>query len=325
MGLVSEEGKGSTFWFTLPVHPDHSSPPAPVGVDTLKGLRVLVVDDLAINRRVLHEQLKNWKLEHECVASGREALTLLREAQLSGDPYHVALLDYLMPEMNGETLGQLIREDLGGQALIMLTSGGQRGDAQRLLAAGFAAYLVKPVARPAYLREVIARAVNSAGTRLLEQPVENQTRPVETPRTEDSAEAAVPQFRVLLVEDNPVNQRLACHLLKKLRCSVHVASDGCEAIEIIKLQSYDSIFMDCHMPNLDGFEATKEIRQWEGTRRRTPIIAVTANAMAGDREKCLASGMDDYITKPLKLEDLKRVLALVSSHLRSTPPSSQEL
>ncbi len=303
MGFESTSGKGSTFWFTLcrPVEA-----PVPAGLpraDGLRGVRVIIVDDLEVNRRVLREQLKLWGVPHDWAASGAEALQKLRGAHTAGQPFHVALLDYLMPEMDGEMLGREMQRDpaLRSTAMIMLTSGSQRGDAQRLLAAGFSAYLTKPVVRPALLLEAISRAAN-----LVAPARPAAVRPsVAQPPVPPGAPPV--HRRVLLVEDNRTNQLLAELFLKKLNCTVDLASDGREAIGMVRQLPYDCIFMDCQMPEMDGFEATLEIRRL-GADRRVPIIALTADVMAADRERCIAAGMDDYISKPLHLDDLRRAL-----------------
>jgi CheY-like chemotaxis protein len=292
----------------------------------LADLRLLVVDDLEVNRRVLHEQLKNWRLEHKCVPSGADALTELRAAQSSGRPYAIALLDYLMPQMDGETLARLIKADstIADTALIMLTSGSQREDARRFLANGFAAYLLKPVVRPVMLLEAIRRAValkapaasrSTPSPSVATQPASNIITPMPTP--------ALPGYRVLVAEDNQTNQRIVTRFLQKLNCRVDVVGNGREALEMYERLPYDCIFMDCQMPEMDGYEATQRIREQQQNGHRIPIIALTAGALPGDREKCLAAGMDEHLTKPLKLEDLKRALEVWVAP--SAGESAQEL
>ncbi|HTI72263.1 MAG TPA: response regulator [Candidatus Limnocylindria bacterium] len=306
VGLESTPGFGSTFWFTLPLQEDTTVYPAALDLSLLHGARVLVVDDLEINRRVLEEQLRTWGIRHGSASGGAEALSMLLAARRAGSPYQIALLDYLMPEMDGETLGQLIRENqaLRETILIMLTSGAQRGDAPRILASGFAAYIVKPVVRPVQLLNAMASAIATAKAATQARLFDHRTSEPMT-GTPGSGERPV---RVLLAEDNQINQRLAVHMLKKLHCSVDSAGNGLEAVEYYKQLPYDLILMDCQMPEMDGYEATAAIRQLEGSERRIPIIAVTANAMQGDREKCLEAGMDDYLSKPLHLDELRRVV-----------------
>lgn len=320
MGLVSEAGRGSTFWFTLPAKAAPAELAVPTAVTGVTGTRILIVDDLEINRRVLRAQLTRWKLKHESASSGAMALTMMRAAVEAGKPYHVALVDYLMPEMDGERLArEIFREpSLSSTALIMLTSGSQRGDATRLLAAGFAGFLIKPVVRPAQLLDAINRA--AAGV----APAGRSRNPlgVLTPSEGQSPLVAEKQFRILLAEDNAVNQRLAIFMLERLNCVVDIATDGQEAVEATQRRAYDLVFMDCQMPRMDGFDATIQIRQLEQGRRRTPIIAVTANAMVGDREKCIAAGMDDYISKPLKNADLMLALQRWAAKPQSASVSS---
>ncbi len=308
MSMTSEVGTGSTFCFTLPFQPDPSAEGDPPVARALDGTRLLVVDDLEVNRRVLHEQLKRWGLAHDCVSSAAEALEYLRAACAAGAPYHVALVDHLMPEMDGEELAGAIRADpqLGRTALIMLTSGGRRGDAERLLATGFAAYLIKPVVRVSQLYEAIGRAASVATSNLATgtapQPL------VSEPLLGSHKPDREAVYHVLLADDSPVNRKLTMLMLEKLGCRVDAVDNGREALELCDRVAYDCIFMDCRMPEMDGFEASVEIRRRESVRR-VPIVAVTADAMLGDREKCLAAGMDAYLTKPLQSADLKRVLS----------------
>lgn len=307
IAVTSAEGRGSTFWFTLPARAAGRQPAPALAPVALTGLRVLVVDDLEVNRRVLHEQLKRWEVTHDCVDSAAAALATLRLAAERGAPYTVGLLDYLMPDIDGEMLAAQIKADpqLRDIALIMLTSGSQRGDSARLLAAGFSSFMMKPLVRPGHLREALVRAagLDIAATRVARPTAAGAPRP-------DTAHGQPePRFHVLLAEDNVVNQRLATHMLRALGCRVDLAVNGHEAIEFAERVAYDCIFMDCLMPGVDGFEATADIRHRHQGQRRVPIIALTANVMVGDREKCLAAGMDDYLSKPLRRGDLERALA----------------
>jgi signal transduction histidine kinase/CheY-like chemotaxis protein len=305
IGVRSEPGQGSTFWFELPVPASDERPRAVPANLPLDGARVLIVDDLEVNRRVLHTQLTAWGLAADLAASGTEALVMMRRAAAEGAPYHVAVLDYLMPDMDGEMLARAIKADtaVASTMLIMLTSGGAAGGETQFREAGFFTYLMKPVVRPQRLREAIARALAVATEETGAVP------PAAVPATPArDAENPLVGYRVLLAEDNAVNQKLATLLLRKLQCSVDIASNGREAVDLFQQFSYDCIFMDCQMPELDGYEATQEIRRLEGSERHTYIVAVTANAMEGDRERCLASGMDNYISKPMKVTDLEQAL-----------------
>ena len=301
IGADSVPGEGSTFWFTLRLPLQKNAPPPALPPADLAGVRVLIVDDNDVNRRVLHEQVIGWKMRNGSCASADEALRALRAAHAAGDPYGIAILDYQMPGTDGEGLGRAIKDDpdLREVSLIMLTSMGQRGDVARLKAIGFAAYLVKP-ARQSELLDALATVWSARihqhdpgmVTRhtLLE---ERALRDVETPNGYFNA-------RVLLAEDHPTNQIVASMMLRNLGCTVDLAGNGREAIEMLGRSEYDVVFMDCEMPVMDGFEATAKIRLRADARSRIPIIAVTAQAMQGDRERCLRAGMDDYISKPVQ-------------------------
>ncbi|MBX3747403.1 MAG: response regulator [Verrucomicrobiae bacterium] len=325
IGVESVPGRGSTFWFTLPIAPAHAhdeGPAALVHPADLARLRVLVVDDLDINRRVLTTQLHRWHLVCHAAASADEALECLQSAAAAGEPFHIALLDYLMPGTDGATLGARILQDptLRSTALIMLTSGSQRGDARRFLDAGFAGFLLKPVVRPRQLLDVLAQAWTNHPLRIAPGPSspplapDPSQSPVPSPPTQPNGNH--PRRRVLLAEDNPVNQRVGIRMLERLGCRVDVAGNGREAVQMVRRFPYELVFMDCLMPDMDGYESTRAIRQLERQRvgllhapsRRLPIVALTANAMTGDRERCLDAGMDDHLAKPVTLAELKKVL-----------------
>jgi len=305
-GLDSVEGQGSTFWFT-----------ARVGVasrrhlglqaqhDALKGLRVLVVDDNATNRKVLTGQLEACGVKPVCVSTAQDALQELVDATVSDQPFQVALLDFHMPECDGEQLGRLIRtyDHLTHTRLVLLTSSGHRGDAQRFADLGFAGYLVKPITRrdlTACLSLVMSSSAESWKRRAQPLVTRHQVRAV---RVEADR-------RILLAEDNPVNQKVARMVLEKLGIEVTVVNNGREAVTAWQAGAYDLILMDCQMPELDGYEATREIRRIEGSNptHSVPIVALTAHAMKGDDEKCRAAGMTDYLTKPLDRTKLQSCL-----------------
>ena len=320
VGATSAVGEGSTFWFILCLPRQAEAPCAPLPTADLKDVRVLIVEDNEINQRVLQEQLRRWGLRNQCYPSGEEALTTLRQAHAAGDPYQIAILDHQIPGMDGETLGRAIKGDplLRETVLVMLTSLGRRGDAERLTEAGFSAYLVKPV-RSSQLLDALAAVW---GGRTQGKPIELVTRhtlaeahaarPV-APTTESK----IQHVRVLVAEDNVVNQRVAMRMLEKHGCRVDVAANGKEAVEMLETLPYDLIFMDCQMPEMDGFEATREIRRREeASGRHIPIIAMTANAMQGDQERCLEAGMDDYISKPVKPPIFQSVLGRWIRHAR---------
>jgi signal transduction histidine kinase/DNA-binding response OmpR family regulator len=329
LGVTSQLGVGSTFWVRLRLPLAESEPAAPGPPRELAGVRVLIVDDNPVNRRVLHEQVVRWGLRNGSVASGAEALAALRAAQASEDPYQIAILDYHMPEMDGEMLGRAIKADptLQTTVLVMLTSVSQRMDVQRLLAAGFGAVAIKPV-RASQLMNALATAW---GAQMLSIPPESPNAP--TPASPRAATLGVlsaadqpMRARVLLAEDNIVNQKVAVRMLEKLGCRVDVAADGREAVEMLAMLPYDMVFMDCEMPELDGYRASMEIRRRQGTGRRIPIIAMTAHAMAGDREKCLAAGMDDYISKPVHVVNLEEALRrwILPASPGAAPPAGHD-
>ena len=317
IGMRGREGGGSTFWFRLPLRVAPSAtlmlPPSFAAPG-----RVLVVDDLEINRRVLSRQLTSWRIEHECVNGAAAAIVALRDALSKGTPFRLALIDHMMPDVDGLTLGRQIAGDreLQHTAMVMLSSAGQQ-NAKRFHEAGFFAVMVKPVVRARQLLNVLQAAMNAAPLTIGEGPAPApSTAPAPHTPTEAFLETTrmVPR-RVLLAEDNVVNAKLAVRLLERLGCRVDVASNGHEALKMVQSIPFDLVFMDCQMPEMDGFEATRAIRGWEASSRvgtspstQLPIVALTANAMQGDRDRCLAAGMDDYITKPLARADLQRVL-----------------
>jgi PAS domain S-box-containing protein len=299
IGLTSEPGRGSTFRFTVRLAKGEAASPAPRHSDALRGLRALVVDDNATNRMVLTRSLAGWGLRVAEAPGGAEALAVLRSA---GEAFALALLDFKMPEMDGLELARHIKADpaLAGVKLIMLTSLGVRGQREQARLAGIDGYLVKPV-RQSQLYDCLVTVLAAP------EPFP----PGRTGPAADSKQRPPPVAQgpcVLLAEDNVVNQVLARRLLEKLGCCVDVVGNGQEAVAAVARGEYALVFMDCQMPEMDGFEATGVIRQGETGSRRVPIIALTASAMQGDREGCLAAGMDDYLSKPLGLHDIERML-----------------
>ncbi|HYC33484.1 MAG TPA: response regulator [Gemmatimonadales bacterium] len=297
IAVKSTPGQGSTFSVRLPFTVAQAPKAEPAD---LAGLRVLVVDDLEINRRVLRERLAGWGCRVEVASSAAEALVRLRAAASSGDSVRVALLDHRMPDVDGEELARVISTDpgLAGMSLVLLSSSCDRVDHERLRAAGIERYLVKPVRTP-QLRAAVREAGGAAGAP--PAPVR-----AEAPKALPVTALSV---RVLVAEDNPVNRKVASRMLQKLGCRVELAVDGREAVEKVARVGYDIVFMDCQMPEMDGLDATLAIRRAEAGGRRTPIVAMTAHVLSGDRERCLAAGMDDYIGKPIASADLERVLA----------------
>ena len=301
IGFSSVFGVGSTFWFTIPAKPVlgldiATEPPA-----LPPSLRVLIVDDFAVNRRLLEAQLDRWNIPHESAANAGEALENLHAALERHQPFDVALLDHCLPGMDGEQLADVILNDhaLCSTALVMLSSGGtNREQTRRLVARGFSDVLQKPIVRSGLLLGALERV----GRRTAPPPV---VQPPSQLALAHPNTIAQKHWRVLLAEDNCVNQKLASHLLAKAGCYVDIAADGLDAVSMALALPYDFIFMDCQMPRMDGFEATATIRR---NQSLPPIIAITANALLGDRERCLAAGMDDYLSKPVQLREIEAIL-----------------
>ena len=304
MWLESDVGRGSQFHFTARM----ASSEAKIEIGTvyprevLRGVRALVVDDNRTNQRILLGMLNRWEMRPTAVPGGEEALAQLHAAYQAGQPYPLIVMDMHMPSMDGFTLIERIRElpELSAATIMMLTSAGHLGDAARCKELGVAAYLLKPI-RQSELRAAIARVLEAR-----EKP---GAVPLITRFSFHDARDPADVLRVLVAEDNPVNQRLATRLLEKRGHRAVVAANGREALEALERGTFDLVLMDVHMPEMDGIEATGEIRQREkGSERHQPIIALTAHAMKGDQEKCLAAGMDGYLTKPIRPQELDEIL-----------------
>jgi signal transduction histidine kinase/DNA-binding response OmpR family regulator len=401
VGVSSEEGKGSNFWFEVPFRLDQNQEQKRnlPEVD-LTGCHLLVVDDHEVNRRILLELAEGWNVRAAAAESGEEALVMLKKAKAADDPYHIAILDYQLPNMDGEDLSNLIKTDreLATTSLILLTSMGMRGDAGKFQEIGFDAYLVKP-ARAAVLLDTVStvwmnRDKGAAGDGIITQhtfatdsnrraetgsPHDRQLRDVEVISSPDApvysdaampvnpavaadppapppappappaqppappAQPAVPQKpqeqsleqrmraavgapsapprttaaakpaggpRILLVEDQLTNRLVVENILENMGLTTFHAENGQEAVERVKSESFDLILMDVQMPVMNGYDATRAIRQIEASQQRAhmPIVAVTANAMQGDREKCLDAGMDEYISKPIQVPELQAMI-----------------
>ena len=308
--VQSRPGAGSTFSFTLtlPLDPEPHHEPLPSA--DLAGLRVLIVDDNFVNRWMLTEQLTGRGLRPQAVSSAEEALRELHAAREEGDPYRIAVIDFQMPRMDGESLGRAIKSipAIRDTMLVMLTSVGRQGDARRMEAVGFASYLVKPL-RQSQLFDALEAAW---GLRARGRRVRLVTRHTvaESRRAEVSREAAAPAVRILLAEDNRINQKVALRMLARLGYEADLAANGQEAVYLAEAFPYALVLMDCEMPKMDGYEAAQEMRRREaGSGRRVPIVAMTAHALSGAREKCLEAGMDDHVAKPVKLDELRQTLA----------------
>jgi CheY-like chemotaxis protein len=268
----------------------------------LRGVKVLVVDDNQTNRRILEGMLKRWEMKALAVESGKLALRQLSEAREAGEPYRLILTDMHMPKMDGFALVEQIRRrpELSTATIMMLTSAGHLGDAARCKELGVAAYLLKPI-RQSELREAIGRVL---GANKAEGAI-----PLITRYSLGDAREPGTSLSVLLAEDNAVNQRLVVRLLEKRGHRVVVAGNGFEALAALKKENFDLVLMDVQMPEMDGIEATGAIREEEkASGEHRPIVALTAHAMKGDREKCLAAGMDGYLTKPIRPQEMDDVL-----------------
>jgi signal transduction histidine kinase/CheY-like chemotaxis protein/HPt (histidine-containing phosphotransfer) domain-containing protein len=312
IGVESHPGQGSTFWFTVRLEQrpeDAIAKPRPI--PELQGMPVLCVDDNTTNRIIIRQQLAAWGLRVDEAPDGPRGLAVLRAASAGGFPYRLVILDLQMPGMDGLQLARSIRNDpgLGSPVLIMLTSWTQRGQIEEAREAGVARVLTKPV-RQAHLFNTIVAAQGLSG--LVAAPVADTVPPVEIDEPRSVG-------RILVAEDNPVNQKLALLQLKKLGFQADAVANGLEAVQAVTSVPYDAVLMDCQMPEMDGFEATAAIRTHEGGTKHTPIIAMTANAMQGDRERCLAVGMDEYVAKPVKAEDLRNVLDRLVRPAASAP------
>jgi CheY-like chemotaxis protein len=312
--VESDVGRGSTFHFTVRLELAEGESPAaaPARAGIVGGARVLVVDDSATSRRILEELLRAWGMAPMAASGARQAMEMLREAQQARKPYHLVLTDAHMPQTDGYALAQSVKQDpeLGGAAVVMLTSGDQPGELARCEELGIAAHLMKPVKQSELLDAimaslgVVAPEDGSAEASAAERP--SRLRPL----------------RVLLAEDSLLNQKLALAVLRKHGHEVVVANHGREALATLESQDFDLILMDVQMPEMDGLEATRTIRTRE---RRTgdhiPIIAMTAHALKGDRERCLEAGMDEYVAKPIHAEELFRAIAGVVGAGGLTNPS----
>ncbi|MFW6066229.1 MAG: response regulator, partial [Planctomycetota bacterium] len=298
--VESEVGQGSTFSFTANFGVQNASSQDEQRrskVTDLQDLRVLVVDDNATNRRIMTEMFRNWSMEPLAAESGRVAMRLLHQAKADGQPIRLVVLDACMPDRDGFEVAEMIRKDpeLSGVRMLMLSSAGRRGDSVRCKDVGVSAYLTKPVKQSMMLDTI----VTVMGSDEDESEHDLVTR--------HSLRENSRKYNVLLAEDNPVNQKLAKRLLEKRGHRVTVACNGREVLENLERseQNFDVILMDVQMPEMSGFEATSAIRsQEEETGEHMPIIAMTAHAMKGDREKCIEGGMDNYVSKPISPEAL---------------------
>jgi signal transduction histidine kinase/CheY-like chemotaxis protein/HPt (histidine-containing phosphotransfer) domain-containing protein len=308
VGVKSVEGKGSEFWFTARLEKKADGAPSAIpSPANLYGVRVLVVDDNATNRELLNTRLGIWGMRVSDVENGMQALASLNQAIDGNDPYRLAVIDMQMPGMDGATLGAIIKKDerLSGTSMVMLTSLGMRGDAKRFEAIGFAAFANKPI-RHEELKAILSLAIggNSDSGR--------KNAPIATrySAADVHKRLAGRNARILVAEDNITNQQVALGILKKIGLSADAVADGAEALKALESIPYDLVLMDVQMPVMDGLEATRRIRDPRSSvlEHSIPIIAMTAYAMQGDKERCMASGMNDYVSKPVSRVELVAVL-----------------
>jgi two-component system, sensor histidine kinase and response regulator len=316
-------GKGTTFHFTAPFGVETAETHRTAGANPaiLENMRVLLVDDNATNLQILEKIFSHWRSRPVAVNSANAALSLLKHAEETNDPFTLMILDRHMPDVDGFMLAQQIREipELAGLVTVMLTSGGHRGDGARCSQLGIAAYLIKPVLQ-SHLLEALSRVLDP-GVEAAAEPQQISGQTLIEDRT---------SLRVLLAEDNRVNQRLAARLLEKRGHRVVLAENGAQALEEIQRQSFDLVLMDVQMPVMDGVQATAAVRQREkATGIHVPIIAMTAHAMEGDRERFLESGMDGYISKPVHSHELfemiDSLLGLNTALVAGSPQVEREL
>jgi signal transduction histidine kinase/DNA-binding response OmpR family regulator len=304
IGVSSEPGKGSTFWFTASFE-KQSTAAAELSsqLDSFEHVRALIVDDNATNRKILSHQLSSWDMIHNQAESGPQALELMKAAAAHGEAYDLVLMDLLMPGMDGFALAKAIKADsrISHARLVLLTSAGGR-DGVRSRAADISAFLSKPV-RQSQLLDCLSSVMNTSISGTADLGHSTLANNHSLPKAKKMSDKLI-----LLAEDNIVNQKVAIRQLQQLGYRADAVANGREAIEALSRIPYDLVFMDCQMPEMDGYEATAEIRRSEADCKHIPIVAVTAHALDRDRQKCIDAGMDDYITKPVKVEELRRVL-----------------
>ena len=303
--VKSVKGQGSTFSFLarFPISDQILPQLRTQSIPEMRGLRVLVVDDNATNRRILQDMLIHWDMRPTCVDSGFKAVEAMREATLEGSPFALVLLDAMMPEMDGFTVAEELRatRDYDGSTIMMLSSGDSQGDIARCREVGVQKYMTKPVVS-SLLFNAIIEAVDSNNRAANSDSTKNNSASLESG---ENSNAPTTGLRILLAEDNLINQMVTVGVVEVAGHKVIVVNNGQEAVDRLKAEPFDVILMDVQMPVLDGFQATAAIRTWErGSGQHTPIIALTAHAMKGDMERCRTAGMDDYVSKPIQPEAL---------------------
>ncbi|MFN7451390.1 MAG: response regulator [Alphaproteobacteria bacterium] len=312
IGVESEYGKGSTFWFTMVLKPDHETHDPLPKPESLRGLQVLIVDDVAANCMLVGERLELVGMRCISCTSSEKALELMRDAAAAGHPFDMAIFDYLMPGMDGETLGKTIKRtpELSSTILVMLTSSGAAGYTRQFREAGFNGYLSKPV-RAQELVELLAavREETQRGNHGAMITADDMVKKRAATMTFRDIKFTSP--RILLADDNRVNLGLAVEMLEAAHCQVETASNGQQAVDRVLKGDIDLVLMDCEMPQMDGFEASRILTRWKEEKQKAgpPIIALTGNDLKGDRERCLAAGMQDYLPKPIRKNHLMRLIA----------------
>ena len=308
IGVESAEGKGSDFWFTVILQSQPNAGSSRSHDVELEGRKVLVVDREEAHRKILSVQLETCGCSYTCLEAADDALARLRKAAEAGIPYEAALIAAKIEYGDGESLGLAIKgdPDLRRARLIYLTDSGKRGDAARIKEDGFSAYLSRPI-KQSQLRDCLLLVFGGPqGGRGSEPFVTRHT----------IKEAALRKVRILLAEDNLVNQKVALRMLEKMGHQADVADDGKQALEQLRKTRYDLLLTDVQMPEMDGYELARAVRAEEGEGEHLPIVAMTAYAMKGDRDRCIASGMDGYVSKPVDREELA---AAIQSCLNSVP------
>ena len=315
IGFESASGKGSTFWFTAQLKKQRKATPRPSeSICDLTGVRVLIVDENATNRQALHQQVTGWRMRNGAVAgAGTEALALMRVAARAGEPYDLAILDGQMPDIDGLALARAIKADpeIAATRLVMIAAGGQQLDDATLRRAGIEAWLDRPVKQSRLFDCLVAALSGRRRTRIVAQ------LPIAAPVV--SAENR--SVRILIAEDNGVNRKVALGQLRQLGYRADCVANGAEVLDALSRLPYDIILMDCQMPEIDGYEATRRIREM---KLPVHIIAMTANAMEGDREQCLAAGMNDYVPKPVRPGELNAALERWRCVAPADPSSGDE-